>query len=224
MTYCRSEAVWDGERRRGAEKKMRQMEGENNFGGIIKHQWMSHCLLTGYLKGHIDYVFCCNGRLYLPRKHPSQTSLPITLSLTFSHWLRCFRVSLCYGTYSCYLLQTFPTSPSPFVITLFMCLPLSPPVFLLQSLSPQLLLSQHPCHQAVSTNQNTALLIIVHQIIIQTFHSDEVRGVIQCVVLSNPPPVLLASPAWTVDHSSCQESQYCHWDEKASHWSVQKWH
>lgn len=56
-----------------------------------------------------------------------------------------------------------------------------------------------------------ALLIIVHQIIIQTFHSDEVRGVIS-VVLSDMPPVLLVPPAWIVDHSSCQESQHCHWE------------
>lgn len=39
------------------------------------------------------------------------------------------------------------------------------------------LLSQHSCHQAVSAHQDMALLIIVHQIIIQTFHSDEVQGV-----------------------------------------------
>lgn len=32
----------------------------------------------------------------------------------------------------------------------------SPPVFLSQSLSPQLLLSQHSCHQAVSANQGAA--------------------------------------------------------------------
>ncbi|KAM7402544.1 hypothetical protein PAMP_017772 [Pampus punctatissimus] len=41
------------------------------------------------------------------------------------------------------------------------------------------LLSQHSCHQAVSPNQDMVLLIIMHQIIIQAFHSDEGRGVIQ---------------------------------------------
>lgn len=61
-------------------KKKREMEGGNNFGGIIKHQRMFHCLLAVSLKGHIDYVFCCNGHLYLPHKHPPQSPfLPLFL-------------------------------------------------------------------------------------------------------------------------------------------------
>lgn len=41
MTYCRGEGVRDGERRRGAEKKKWEMEGENNLGGIIQPQFAS---------------------------------------------------------------------------------------------------------------------------------------------------------------------------------------
>lgn len=49
------------------------MERKNNFGGIIKHQRTSLCSLAGSLKGRIDYVSCCNGHLYLPHEHLSQS-------------------------------------------------------------------------------------------------------------------------------------------------------
>lgn len=68
MTYCRGEGVWDGERTRGVEKK-REMKGENNFGGILKH-----CLLAGPIKGHID-IFCavmdvCICHINISPNHP----------------------------------------------------------------------------------------------------------------------------------------------------------
>lgn len=69
------------------------------------------------------------------------------------------------------------SSLSAYICTLFPCLPFT-------HLSTHLFLSLHHCHQAVSANQGRVQLIAVHQIIIETFHSDEVRGIIQCSPVS----------------------------------------
>lgn len=70
-----------------------------------------------------------------------------------------------------------------FLISFISPLPLALPLCLSRPdssccLSPQLLQSQ--CSYIRLSVLITVLLIIVHQIIIQNFHSDEVRGVIHC--------------------------------------------